>query len=188
MVKKQSLLCLFLVLIFIQTSEGATRFIARYAYFQPADNIFREIYGNGHTFGGELNIDVMKYADIWFGWMYYSKKSKLPLTGEDTVISLLPLEAGLKLKYPTKFITPYFGGGIVYNYYSESNNLGYIRDSGTGYCIVAGFYIFTCRSRRCAFNMNLDFFINYTRCLVKPVDIEVNIGGTRIGIGWGFEF
>ena len=53
-------------------------------YLHPSEEAFRDIYGGGMMYGGEVSIGVWRGLDVWFGGSYFSKKGELTFTKEET--------------------------------------------------------------------------------------------------------
>lgn len=170
--------------------SSGSRIIAKYAQFHPSDQVFKDSYGKSIGYGGEINISVSKFLDVWAAGMYYSKDGILSGKAEEKRLVLVPIECGLKFKIPLKAIaTPYFGGGAVRFEYREKSLGEEVKDSGLGYSLQAGLVIPPCSGPSCGSSLfSLDLFVNYSDCRVNLRDIPVNVGGIRLGIGWGFTF
>jgi hypothetical protein len=54
-------------LFFMNISSYATHVEAKVLYFQPTEQAFKDIYGSGMSYGGEVNIDVFKGLSVWIG-------------------------------------------------------------------------------------------------------------------------
>jgi len=51
-------------------------------YFSPSEKSFKDMYGAGLTFEGEVNIRVWRFIDLWLVGSYYSTEGELPFTKE----------------------------------------------------------------------------------------------------------
>ena len=151
-------------------------------YFQPSEKVFKDIYGSGMSYGGEISINLWKWIAFWAGGDYYSKNGTTTFTEEETKIRIVPFYAGIKFQLKRSSINPYAGFGLGYFQYKETNPIGKVEKSDLGYIGQVG----------CLFKIFGSLFIDikgsYSYCKVKPVDIEANLGGLRIGAGLGFEF
>ena len=151
-------------------------------YFQPSEKAFKDIYGSGITYGGEIGLNLWKGIGIWAGGDYYTNKGKSTFTKEDIEIQLFPLYGGIKIQLPKSSIRPYAGFGVGYFQYIETTPFGTVEKGDIGYIGQVG----------CMFKIGGALFFDikgsYSYCKVKPVDIEADIGGLKAGIGLGFEF
>lgn len=171
------------IIMFSALSHAEVFFIeAKGNYFQPKDQTFKEIYGNGMSFGGEIGITLGKGIGIWAGGHYFSKKGKLTFTEEDTEIQIIPLYAGLRFRLAKAGIRPYVGFAVGYFRYKEVNQIGTIKKGDIGYIGQVGIIF------KVGGALFLDIKGSYSYCKVKPVDIEANLGGLQGGIGLGLEF
>ena len=171
------------IIMFSTLSHAGTFFIeAKGNYFQPKDQAFKEIYGNGTSFGGEIGITLGKGIGIWAGGHYFSKKGKLTFTEEDTKIQITPLYAGLRYQLAKANIRPYVGFAVGYFRYKEANPIGTVKKGDVGYIGQVGIIF------KVGGALFLDIKGSYSHCKVKPVDIEANLGGFQGGIGLGLEF
>lgn len=151
-------------------------------YFSPSEKSFKDIYGEGVTFGGEINIKLWKFINLWLVSNYYSKKGSLPFTKESTKMTLFPIGGGIKLILQKNVINPYIGIGPVLYIYKENNPIGVAEGTGIGIMGEIGCYF------RIAGGFLVDASVNYSYCEVKPQKIKANLGGIQAGIGLGFQF
>jgi opacity protein-like surface antigen len=179
--------CGTLVLALVLAAAGSARgdgvsLEARGAYFSPSDAAFREIYGYGVSWGGEISFAVSKRASVWAGGDYFSKLGKLGFTEEETKIRIAPLAAGLKYHFASDRLRPYIGAGVGYFQYKEANSIGTIEKGALGLIGRAGLLVM----------LGPAFFIDlqgsWSTCSVQPLDVRANIGGFSFGLGLGFEF
>lgn len=151
-------------------------------YFNPSEQSFKDIYGGGMVIGGEINIKLWRFMDLWLIGNYYSKKGSLPFTKEGTKMTLIPIGGGLKIRLQRGAINPYIGFGPVIYIYKETNPIGVAQGTKAGIIGQAG----------CYFNivggLLFDVSINYSYCSVKSQKIKANLGGIQAGIGLGYEF
>lgn len=171
------------IIMFSGLSQAEAFFIeAKGNYFLPKDQSFKDIYGNGKSFGVEIGLALGKRISIWAGGHYFSKKGKLTFTEEDTKIQIIPLYAGLRYRLAKSSIRPYVGFAFGYFRYKEINPIGTIKKGDIGYIGQVGIIF------KVGGALFLDVKGSYSYCKVKPVDIEANLGGLQGGIGLGLEF
>jgi opacity protein-like surface antigen len=151
-------------------------------YLHPSEEAFRDIYGGGMMYGGEVSIGVWKGLEVWFGGSYFSKKGELTFTKEETKLEICPLGGGLKYKLKIGVFNLYAGAGLNYYQYKESNPLGDVSKGGLGCIGKIGSYV------KVTEDLLIDLYINYSYCKLKPADFEINIGGIEAGVGIGYSF
>jgi opacity protein-like surface antigen len=173
--KLSGLLAIGFVLAALGTARAEGVFLeARGAYFSPSDAAFREIYGYGVSWGGEISFAVSKRAAVWAGGDYF--------TEEETKIRIVPLAAGLKYHLALDRVRPYVGAGVGYFQYKEANNIKTIEKGALGLVARAGLLVLVGPS----------FFIDlqgtWSTCSVQPLEVRANLGGLSLGLGLAFEF
>ncbi len=156
---------------------------ARGAVFFPVDEVFRDIYKGGATWGGEFGAALSPNVTIWAGVDYFSKNGRLVFSGQETSLRIVPLGAGLKIGLDlSPQVRPTLAVGVGYFQYQERNSLGTVQQGDLGFITRAGL----------SYDMNETFFVvvegTYTACTVKPLRIEASLGGFHIGAGAGFRF
>ena len=151
-------------------------------YFFPSEEAFRDIYGGGLMYGGELSIRIWKGLGVWLGGGYLSREGELTFTKEETNLEIIPLGGGLKYTLAVKPFQLYLGAGLNYYLYKESNPIGDVSDRGLGYTARIGSYIKVIKG------FLIDLYLNYSYCQLLPADFEINIGGLEAGIGIGYSF
>ncbi|MBN2206452.1 MAG: outer membrane beta-barrel protein [Candidatus Aminicenantes bacterium] len=181
----------FLVLAILATAgawaAAPSRIIGKYAQFRPSTDPLKSEYGTSMGYGGEINISLSNYVDLWFGAMHHPQQYNVRA---DTRASLTPVEAGIKVKIPVPVLgTPYFGAGAVYATYAQKAAGVESSANGLGYCVQAGIVIPPCSGRACSKAIfSLDLFLNYSKCEVDLGGRPLDVGGLRVGVGWGFGF
>jgi hypothetical protein len=168
-------------------AAAPSRIIGKYAQFRPAVNPLKTDFGTSMGYGGEVNISLSNYMDLWVGAMHHPRQNNV-VPGARA--SLTPLDAGVKIKLPVPFLgTPYFGVGGVYSTYTEKTGSLESSSTGLGYCLQAGMVIPPCAGRSCSNALfSVDLFLNYSTCEVDVRGRKLDIGGLRIGLGWGVGF
>jgi hypothetical protein len=150
--------------------------------FMPSEESFKDIYGSGIGFGGELNIGLWKSVFGWIIGNYYTAEGSLPITQETTSLSLLALGGGPKIIFSKARIRPYLGIGPVIYIYKEENPIGLAEGTGFGFIGQLGF------SAQVVGGLILDASLNYTYCEVQPQNIKANVGGVQLGLSIGYSF
>lgn len=152
------------------------------SFFQPSDQAFKEIYGSGYYFGGEITLTIMKGVGIWVGVSYYSKDGLTTFTQEPTTIKIMPVYGGIKFRVPEKRVSPYVGLGVGYFSYTEESEIGTVKKGDIGYIGQVG-VIF-----KLIGPIILDFKGSYSYCKAQPENVEANLGGFQGVVGFGFDF
>jgi hypothetical protein len=151
-------------------------------YFIPSEQSFKDIYGSGLGFGGELNFGLWKSVELWLIGNYCTNGGSLPVTGEATSLSLLALGGGPKIRFSDTRMSPYLGIGPVVYVYKEENPIGLAEGSGLGVACQLGISFLV------AGGLILDAGLNYTYCQVQPQNIKANVGGVQLGMSLGYTF
>jgi hypothetical protein len=165
-------LMLSVVSIAVSASVGI-----RGTYFSPSDADFKSIYGGGLKYGAEIDFSLTKGLGVWLDVGYFAKTGSLTLSGEETKLTLIPIDAGLRYRFLTGTIVPYLGIAARYNLYKESNVMGNVSASGLGFIGKAGLAIYVAKA------FGFDAYLAYSSCKMKPVDFEFNVGGIEFGAG-----
>jgi len=153
------------------------------SYFQPSDQVFKDVYGGGTYIGGEINITLMKGVSLWAGAQMFKKTGQTTFTLEETEIQITPIYGGIKFRVPDKKVSPYLGLGVGYFSYKESSpvignvskgDIGYIGQLGVLVNVIGPIF--------------LDLKGSYSYCKVQPLNVEANLGGVQVTGGFGFGF
>ncbi len=183
MIKKLGGISLMICLLGIGTLSYSISwsFKAKATSFRPSDEYFREIYGNGICYGGELDVGLTRNIFLWAGVDYKSKKGKMTLTQEETKIRILPISAGAGYQFHLGAVNPYLGAGIGYFDYKEESPLGAVKKGNMGFVGQGGVLLVVGP-------LLIDFQAGYSYCKVKPAEVDADLGGLCLGVGLGFEF
>ncbi len=164
--------------------RARTSFEARATVFRPGDAVFRDIYGSGFSWGGELAVEISPSFALWAGGDYYSKTGTLAFTGEVARIRVVPLAAGARIQFPLAGTRAYLGAGLGYFRYREASPIALVEGGKVGFVGRAGVLV----------DLGNVFFLDaqasYSFCSVTPLgsDIRADLGGFRGGLGAGFRF
>lgn len=155
----------------------------RAGYFIPADAVFRELYGRGPAWGGELDAALSSRLSLWAAADYFSRDGLLPETREDTTIRVVPLQAGLKAGLDLGASTRVYAGvGLGWFQYREANSIATLKRSGLGFVGRAGVLV----------DLGETFFLDFggawSVCRVDPAGVEAGLGGFQASAGAGFRF
>ncbi len=165
-----------------QEYKSFSMFLGRLGYFQASDSAYKDIYGNGLVFGGELRLGKKRIAG-WFEGSYRTRTGKFSFTGEETKVTVTGIEAGALYRILPGGISPYAGAGIGYYMFNERNDpIGTAKKSSVGFCGIAGVSVIMIR------RLVLDCRLKYLSCSMKPADFKINIGGLSLDLGIGMRF
>jgi len=172
------------VLLFVSGSAHAVDIILEFKtqYFSPSDEEFKDIYGGGVMYGGEVSIGVWKGLELWFGGSYFSREGELTFTKEKTELQIIPVGGGLRYRWRGKSLSPYLAAGLGLYQFKESNPIGEVDLGEVGFVAAIGTYV------RIAGGLLIDLYANLSVCEFSSDDFEINISGFGAGIGIAYEF
>jgi len=151
-------------------------------YFYPAEESMKNIYGNGSGWGGEINIKLWRFIDLWMFGNSFEKAGSLPYTREPTKISLITYGGGIKFRFTAGRLSFYLGGGPAACYYKENNAIGQARGTDPGFVGQLGLYV------RIIGGLILDVAADYASIKAKPKTIEADLGGARAAVRIGYVY
>lgn len=158
------------------------RVTATASYFSPREGVLKEVYRHGMMFGGEVNVGIAEYVDIWLGGYYFGKTVLEAASEQERKVWLLPVEAGFKFRLNNDFFNPYFGIGAGYFQYREQGPLGEVRESQIGFIGQAGFFF------KIGGLVIIDGYAQYKYYPIERGTERFDVGGFNFGGGFGFEF
>jgi len=162
--------------------DSFSMFLGRFGYFLASDSAFKDIYGNGVVFGGELRIGGKRIAG-WLEGNYRARTGEFSFTGEETKVNVMAIEGGALYRIMPGDISPYVGAGIGFYIFNENNEpIGEAKQSKIGFCGAAGVSVIVAKL------LVLDCRLKYSTCSMKPADYDINVGGLTMGIGLGVRF
>ncbi len=162
-------------------SGGNFSLLATGGYFQPRDQAFKDIYGNALALGIQADMEIWRGFRLWAGVSHISREGELSLSKDTTKLNITPFFGGLKFRLLKTSISPYVALGVGYFRYQETNPLGKIDKDDIGYVGQIGVSLKTLRS------LCLEVYARYSDCRTKPADLEANLGGLELGVGFGLE-
>ena len=154
-------------------------------YFLPTDSVFKDAYGGGLVFGGELAVPVAGALHLWAGAEYYSKKGLTTVTEEEIKAQVVPLYVGIRYHFGRSGVRPYLGAAAAYFLVKEENPDGSASDSGLGLLGQGGLLF------RLGGSVWLDLFVNYRACtLTSDGDdpFKTKLDGLSAGLGFVYRF
>ncbi len=177
---------IFSFLIFLAGLSRAAdiRFEAKAHYFRPSATDFRNIYGSGLQYGGELDVGLLDRLELWFGGSYFSISGETTFTQETIRLRIVPMGGGLKYTLMIGPFDLYAGLGLYHFQYRETDILGGedITEGKIGYAVKVGSIMDLTK------RLVLDFCLEYSTCKIQPAEFSFDIGGLSFGVGLGYEF
>jgi outer membrane protein W len=146
-------------------------------------NLYTEVYGkNNMTYSIDLGYQVSKPLHVFLHSGYFSVKGTLTYTGEDTELTIIPIEVGLRFFKGYKNLFPYFGVGTGYYLYREENVIGTVDEKKIGFFAEGGLrFQFTRR-------FFTDLKVKYIFLEVTGAEGQVDLGGFALMGGIGISF
>jgi len=157
-------------------------------YFLPSDDVFKDVYGSGPTFGAETSIPLSGPLHAWAGFEFYSESGLTTISDEGTKVRIVPLYAGLRALFGQKSVRPYIGAAAAYFSFHEENPIGSVNDGGFGFLGQAGVMA------RLTGALWIDAFAGFRACTLRA-DVaegeepsEAKLGGLSLGLGLAYRF
>lgn len=165
----------------LANAEGVF-FMFKGSYFNPSEQAFREIYGSGIMFGGELAFKIWNSLDIWLDGNYLKRTGELTYTQEETKLRIIPVTFGLRYRFTSGVTNLYLGLGACYFMFHESNIIGDVDKGGIGFKGKMGSFFSITR------NLFFGLSVSYSYGKMTPAYFTINVGGIEAEAGIGFEF
>jgi len=169
-------------------------FLVQAGYFTAGEQMYKDIYGSGITYGGEIRIALPpmdRRLVLFLGGEYRTASGELTYTKEATDVTAMSGEAGLLLRLSKSRMSPYVGGGAVFfNYEEKSEALGTATGTGIGFVGVGGLAVAVTGS------LGFDLKVKYSSATITPENSggqnisvrDFNAGGLTAGVGIGIRF
>jgi len=174
-----------------ETTSTNKNFGIRAGFFMPMNDAISEIYGNGISFGSDINIWSEKGFGGGISIEYFGKKGEpylyqqgLQIEDADCKISIFPIYLTANYRIANnKEILPYFGAGIgiflvneklnmtVYDPYSGVRE--YLSDKGSD--VAFGFHLLT--------GIHIKFIYFEIKYSYGVIDASSGAGGSNCNIG-----
>ncbi len=149
-------------------------------YFQPQEDLFKKIYGEGDVlYGARLGVHLWKGFHVMVSASQYQVISKTTFTGDKTTLTLLPVSFFLRYTVGRGFFSPYAGIGYTFTSVKEETDfVGNFKGSGSSASFEAGFELKVNR------HFFMDFGARFDQIKVKPevIEGEIDVGGLQAGI------
>ena len=165
-----------------QQSDSFSMFLIRAGFYLASDVAFRDVYGNGLVFGGELRIG-RKTVSGWLEGTTRSRTGQFSYSQDTTEVRVTAVEGGTLFRIKSGPFSPYIGAGLGFYMFKETDNLMIDAEQNKiGFCGFVGF------SGLLGDVFVLDARLKYGLCKMLPADFEIQIGGLTAGIGLGIRF
>lgn len=159
----------------------------RSAAFIPTSDLFREIYSDvGANYQVEVATKLYRFMDGWVNVDWFLKHGSSKGLHDPTRISIANRSLGVKFRYPfCNSLTGYIGLGpnltVVWLKNKSRCTRERITKAAAGLVVKSGVDYFINKY------LFLDFFVDY---LYQPIDLgrDVDVGGTKVGLGIGSRF
>lgn len=181
---------IFFVLVgcVVQTSQAIQVGIGlNYGLRQVQDEIMKEIYGDGYVYVPYLRL--IPFRSIGFEIAYeggYNKGGTVGLYDEDSTLSVTGLEFSGILFLPLRMIIGYVKLGMGYYTYKQDIESDFTRltvDHSKWTTFIAGGI-----SLRVFDGLYISAEVKSVPLVVRPYDLDVNLGGLRFLAGIGYSF
>ena len=146
-------------------------------------NLYTEVYKKYNiAYSIDFGCRLSKSLRLFLHSDYFSADGKLTFTGEDTDLTIIPVELGIRFFMGKTKIFPYIGGGIGYYFYREENVIDTVEDKKFGFFCEGGLKF---QSTKLLF---IDLKFKYTFLKVDGFEGQVVLGGLGIIGGIGISF
>jgi opacity protein-like surface antigen len=166
--------------------------LARAGQFFASGSSYKNIYGDGPVFGGEVRVPIGpggKRFVLFADGSYRTRKGELSYTKESTTATVTAFEGGLLYRLARGRISPYLGAGAGYHTLKETSEpLGTANKGGVGFLGTGGVTVAATR------HLMVDLRVKYSGARLQPsprtpdVTFKVDVGGITAGIGLGIAF
>lgn len=154
------------------------------------DSRFGEVFGDTTSLQFGLNlsrtlIDLRGPGlDLSLEARTISKTGKSTVTGTATKLSMLPLSAGGRLFYRTRYVVPFVGAGGDWYHYKETSALANTSGWARGYHVQGGVMVVVPGAEK----LRIRLYYKHTKVTATINDIEVKLGGPEYGVGLSYGF
>jgi hypothetical protein len=129
---------------------------------------------NNLSFNMDIGFRLIRVLELFLHTDYLSIKGELTYTKEETKLSIIPIELGVRGLYRLGRFCPSIGGGAGYYFYKEENPIGEVKDNKLGFFIEGGTRFYISKS------LFLGLTLKYIFLKVPGTESDVNLGGLLI--------
>lgn len=148
------------------------------------DDQVQDVYGNGTAFFPCVSAAFYKGLFAGLGYEFgYDRNGKIGLYGEEANLKVSGLEFFAGYRFDLGKVSPYLKLGLgSYAYKQTVSGVTTIDDKKSALTLAGG------ARYNAAKGLFLAAEIKYVPLQVKPIDIEVDLGGLRLAAGIGYSF
>lgn len=149
-----------------------------------SDDQIKDVYGNGTAFFPCVSAAFYKGLFAGLGYEFgYSRDGQIGLFSEDTNLKVSGLEFFAGYRLDLNKVSPYLKLGLgSYAYKQTVSGVARVDEKKSTVTLAGGARFFPAKG------LFLAAEIKYVPLKVKPVDIEVDLGGLRLAVGVGYSF
>ena len=147
-----------------------------------SEDIFKTVYGSGNiAYCLDIAFKIGRSLEIFAHSDYLKAEGELAFDPKKTTLTIMPVEAGLRILLGKNKFKPYFGLGAGYYMLKEENFIGTVDDNSIGFFGEGGFrYYFG--------KFFLDLKLKYTQLKYEVSGTNINLGGLSYFGGIGIRF
>jgi len=159
----------------------------QYGLRTVADSKIKDVYGNGAAYFPSLRLVVWKGLELGVGYEGgYKRDGVIGLFEEKTTLQVTGFELFAGYGYRMSILEPYARLGYGFYAYKQTIESEFIPfkvdNKKSGVTLAAGLRVYPLAG------LNLSLEAKYIPLKVKPVDVEVDLGGWRLALGAGYSF
>lgn len=178
---------LFIYLVSISSVEAADITLGlKFGYRGLNDNNLAGIYGSGTVFAPHVRLALSRYAAVETAYEAgFSKNGLVGIYGEPSTLTITGWEVSGRLGYPIKGVFFYLKLGLGYFNYRQDIDSPFVRLKVDHHhaATLAGAGTDIKLSKR----LGVSAEVQYVPLRVKPFDIEVDLGGLRLLVGFSYR-
>jgi hypothetical protein len=165
--------------------------VGKFGYFFPGSKVARKVYGHGFP-SYQLELTMLSSRDLnwWNNFSYSSKCGKSTELKVPTSLEIYSIQTGIKYsRYFNHNIIFSMGIGPIYSWLTEKNNSNFVpnktKEKGLGGIIK---FNLTKDVSHFLFSINLDYQFQRFNSTTFSQNININLDGLFLGIGFGYKF
>lgn len=149
-----------------------------------SDDQIQDVYGNGTAFFPCVSAAFYKGLFAGLGYEFgYDRDGKIGLFQEDANLKVSGLEFFAGYRFDLGKVSPYLKLGLgSYAYKQTVSGAARVDDKKSALTLAGGAKFYPAKG------LFLAAEIKYVPLKVKPIDIEVDLGGLRLAAGIGYTF
>lgn len=147
-----------------------------------SEEIFETVYGtNNIAYSIDFAFKLGKSLEMFVHTDYFKAEGELEFDPKATTLTIIPVEAGVRMLLGKGKLRPYVGVGAGYYMLKEENFIGTVDDNSIGFFGEGGLKFYFGK-------LFLDLKIKYIQLKYDVADTKIDLGGLSYfgGIGFGF--